>query len=366
MAVVSINYPSIADCEAAPGAAGFDVGSTAIIGTGTFTLEVSSASIDHTSVLDAKIGGVRWLISANPASAMTSLTGDVTATGPGAAAATVVNLPTGATMAAKLTATAVVAPATPASGKGAIYVDSTSKNLAVKDDAGVVKHGVQTATTASSVVTAISDAGAVTVIPMSEMAPAGTWYQAQAAFLLSKIPELTEFGFQKLGQYNLGSIATATGFANSAAMEGGGESAGAGVYTCLGSDIYQNCNAGKFGIVFRGILAVTITAKSASLGLISSGAAHQLAVRSNFDTDATHYLFAVAGTEHVTTVVNDGLIHDFAITGDGTNVKLWIDGVLADTEASSGVAIEPLGVYIQNTTAGNAKSSKFLYGYIAP
>ncbi len=162
MAVVSINYPSIADCEASPGAAGFDVGSTAIIGTSNFTLEVSSASIDHTTVLDAKIGGVRWLISANPATAMTALTGGVTAVGPGSAAATVHTLP--------LDATAVVAPSTPASGKGAVYVDSTSKNLAVKDDAGVVKHGIQTFATATSVITAINDAGLATGKTYAELA----------------------------------------------------------------------------------------------------------------------------------------------------------------------------------------------------
>lgn len=52
-------------------------------------------------------------------------------------------------------------PSTPSSGIATIYVDSTSKNIAVKDDAGVVKHGVQTATCTNGV-GAISDAGAVT------------------------------------------------------------------------------------------------------------------------------------------------------------------------------------------------------------
>lgn len=56
---------------------------------------------------------------------------------------------------------ASVAPSSPTAGTGTIYVDSTSKNLAVKDDAGVVKHGVQTATCTNGV-GAISDAGAVT------------------------------------------------------------------------------------------------------------------------------------------------------------------------------------------------------------
>ena len=99
------------------------------------------------------------------AAGITQLTGDVTAgAGSGSQAATVVNLPTGVTQAGYLAATAIVAPATPGAGVGRIYVDSTSKNLSVKDDAGIVKHGVQTqAAVASNWIRAISDAGGVTV-----------------------------------------------------------------------------------------------------------------------------------------------------------------------------------------------------------
>lgn len=59
---------------------------------------------------------------------------------------------------------ASAAPSTPSPGTGTVYVDATSKNLAVKDDAGVVKHGVQTkAAVSNSFATAISDDGTVTV-----------------------------------------------------------------------------------------------------------------------------------------------------------------------------------------------------------
>jgi hypothetical protein len=94
---------------------------------------------------------------------ITTLTGDVTASGTGSVAATLANIPTNVIMAGSLLATAVAAPATPATGKGSVYVDSTSKNLAVKDDAGVVKHGVQTDTgTANNYISAIADNGAIT------------------------------------------------------------------------------------------------------------------------------------------------------------------------------------------------------------
>jgi hypothetical protein len=55
------------------------------------------------------------------------------------------------------------APSTPASGKTKIYVDSTSKNLAAKNDAGTVNHGVQTQSASTGTfIEGISDAGAVT------------------------------------------------------------------------------------------------------------------------------------------------------------------------------------------------------------
>lgn len=104
-----------------------------------------------------------WAVPAG--TAVTQLTGDVTAgPGSGSVVATLVNIPTGTTMAGLVLATAIAAPATPAAGIGAIYVDSTSKNLAVRDDAGIVKHGVQTrAAVTSNFVTGISDAGVVSV-----------------------------------------------------------------------------------------------------------------------------------------------------------------------------------------------------------
>lgn len=91
-----------------------------------------------------------------------TLSSDVTGSGTTSITTTLANIPSAVPMAGSLLATAITAPSTPAAGKGSIYVDSTSKNLAVKDDAGVIKHGVQTkASTTSNFLTAISDAGLV-------------------------------------------------------------------------------------------------------------------------------------------------------------------------------------------------------------
>jgi len=73
------------------------------------------------------------------------------------------SLPNDAPVAGDLLATAIAAPATPSTGKARIYVDSTSKNLAVKSSDGVVKHGVQTRNAATSIfLTGIGDDGQVT------------------------------------------------------------------------------------------------------------------------------------------------------------------------------------------------------------
>jgi hypothetical protein len=132
---------------------------------GTATGSVSGNAGTATALQTARtINGVSFDGTANITAGLTALTGDVTASGNGSQAATVVNLPTGVTAAGRLLFTAIAEPATPSAGVGSVYIDATSKNLCVKDDAGIVKHGVQTkAAVSNSFVTAISDAGVVSV-----------------------------------------------------------------------------------------------------------------------------------------------------------------------------------------------------------
>ena len=117
-----------------------------------------AGTVTHTGTLTSG-----QIIKGNGAADITvgNLAGDVTTSG--SMTTTLANIPNDTTMAGDLLATAIAAPATPAAGKGRIYVDSTAKNIAVKDDAGVVKHGVQSkAAVATNFLTAISDAGLVT------------------------------------------------------------------------------------------------------------------------------------------------------------------------------------------------------------
>lgn len=90
-----------------------------------------------------------------------ALTGDGT-TVAGALAFTLVNIPTHVTMAGDIIATAIATPSTPAAGKGTIFVNSASKNFAMKNDAGTVVHGIQSNTgTSHTWVHAINDDGSV-------------------------------------------------------------------------------------------------------------------------------------------------------------------------------------------------------------
>lgn len=123
---------------------------------------------------------------------ITQLTGDGTAVGPGSVAFTLVNIPSGVTQAGYLVATAIAAPSTPAAGLGRIYVDSTSKNIAVKDDAGIVKHGIQTATaTARQAIASVTDSGTVTRIILASSQNAsctGTASNSTTLIVLQVLP----------------------------------------------------------------------------------------------------------------------------------------------------------------------------------
>jgi hypothetical protein len=96
---------------------------------------------------------------------ITQLTGDVTAgPGSGSVVATLAQIPSDTPMLGDLLATAMASPGAPVAGKGRIYFDSTSLNLAAKGTGGVVNHGVQTRTaTASNWIRSIADDGSSTI-----------------------------------------------------------------------------------------------------------------------------------------------------------------------------------------------------------
>jgi hypothetical protein len=93
-----------------------------------------------------------------------TITGDASGSGTTAITLALSNIPDLTTQAGSILATNIAAPTTPAAGKTKVYVDSTSKNIAAKNDAGTVNHGVQTRTaTASNWISAVADDGSTTI-----------------------------------------------------------------------------------------------------------------------------------------------------------------------------------------------------------
>lgn len=90
-----------------------------------------SVDVDEAQLSHANIGGNL------PAGKLPALIGDVTM-GAGTGTTVLANLPNGVPMAGAILATNIVAPSQPTSGTTRIYVDSTSKMLSIKNDAGTV------------------------------------------------------------------------------------------------------------------------------------------------------------------------------------------------------------------------------------
>jgi len=161
----------------------YQVNSTTFGGIGTYTTDGTTITAGASGVLNltAQTGVNSLLVPSiaggNPTTAG-ALLFDSTATalrmGTGAGAQYLVTRTAGETVSNKtldntnavnqfLTYTNMAAPASPTSGKTRFYVDSTSKNMAVKNDAGTVNHGIQThAAVAGQSITGINDDGTVT------------------------------------------------------------------------------------------------------------------------------------------------------------------------------------------------------------
>lgn len=110
------------------------------------------SSADGTDASNLSIGTI-------PAGVLPAFTGDVTKPS-GSTVTTLANIPNETTMAGDILATNIVAPATPAAGKNRLYFDSTSKNIAAKNDGGTINHGIQTkAAVSHNFLTSIADDG---------------------------------------------------------------------------------------------------------------------------------------------------------------------------------------------------------------
>lgn len=93
----------------------------------------------------------------------------------GGAGGSVSSIPSGTPALGSILFSAIAAPGTPASGKGSFYLNSTTKNFALKNDDGVVVHGVRTGSSAGTpnlFLASIDDFGVIGYAALAAPGPA--------------------------------------------------------------------------------------------------------------------------------------------------------------------------------------------------
>lgn len=150
--------------------------------------------------------------------------------------------------------------------------------------------------------------------------------------------------------------------------EGGCQTAPAGTINSWGVSLAQSPKTGSFAIAFLGTLAGPTSAKTAQFGL-GNFSTHDVQVATRFADDTTHYIVRMTGTSTLAsacTLVADGAQHTFILWTNGTTYKVDVDGAdcgASGIAASNTVSNEAFGLYVFNTTSGDAKFNRALYAW---
>lgn len=197
---------------------------------------------------------------------------------------------------------------------------------------------------------------------------AGNWYGLRKAEMLAAVPQLTEFKYVTVGVEPFGVSPSAS--VNIGTAEGGSMTGADTTVTSFASPIFQTPKTGKWAIVFRAKLTGPTSGKNNQVGIVNVGETHNVIAGSIFADDATHYvlrIFGAGSTEVVSTTVGDGALHNFMLTGNGTNVTLKVDNVqVATTSTLTNLSDEAMGPFLFNTTSGQTSVTQVAWGYIAP
>lgn len=243
------------------------------VGNGVFQVHPSSSENPRTPLSTPLTSGRIWVGNASNVAAEVAVSGNVTLSNAGVV--TITSLPNDVLTIGDILVSAIVAPATPSVAFGRFYLDSTSKNMVMKNDVGTVNHGVQTkAVVASNYLTGIANDGSVTAAQPAFTDISGTASTAQIPNLdASKITT----GQLALARGGTGADLSATGGSSQVLKQvtlGGavtvGQLANTDI-TGLGTMSTQNANA--VAITGGSINGATVGATTASTGSFTTLAA---------------------------------------------------------------------------------------------
>ena len=239
----------------------------------------------------------------------------------------------------------------------AAAVTANAGAIAIQNVAGVLKQ--------------VDDQGNVTSLGGGGSSAVGfaKWVSDQAAFVSAKVPALTEFAAQKVA-FRSSNVVNSVAFTDSFTVEGGAYGADSGsIFTFLTGGICQSPKTGKWALAARVKLAIPTNGRAHGFGLANQAQTHDIDFSAVFSSSATKWLLETNLASQLTTVNADGSIHNVAFVADGTNVKVYVDGVDSGASLVQATAFstdEPLALFCFNSTTGDVQILQYGYGYIPP